>query len=182
MSVRNLEYLFRPGSVAVIGASNRPQRVGTVLMRNLLEGGFEGPIMPVNPKYASVAGVLAYPDIASLPMTPDLAVICTPAVTVPGLVARGDRHHRRIGQAPGRRGRVASAAPARDRAHPWHAPDRTELPRPAGARIGAQRQLFSRARAVGPDRFRLAVRGAGDLDPRLGRIQEHRFFPLRLAR
>jgi acetyltransferase len=86
MSVRNLEYLFRPGSVAVIGASNRPQRVGTVLMRNLLEGGFEGPIMPVNPKYASVAGVLAYPDIASLPMTPDLAVICTPAVTVPGLV------------------------------------------------------------------------------------------------
>ncbi len=86
MSVRNLEYLFRPESVAVIGASNRPQRVGTVLMRNLLEGGFEGPIMPVNPKHASVAGVLAYPDVASLPMTPDLAVICTPAPTVPGLV------------------------------------------------------------------------------------------------
>ncbi len=86
MSVRNLEYLFRPKSVAVIGASNRPQRVGTVLMRNLLEGGFEGPIMPVNPKHASVAGVLAYPDIASLPLVPDLAVICTPAPTVPGLV------------------------------------------------------------------------------------------------
>ncbi len=86
MSVRNLEYLFRPRSVAVIGASNRPQRVGTVLMRNLLEGGFEGPIMPVNPKHASVAGVLAYPDVAGLPVTPDLAVICTPAPTVPGLV------------------------------------------------------------------------------------------------
>jgi len=86
MSVRNLEYLFRPQSIAVIGASNRPQRVGTVLMRNLLEAGFSGPIMPVNPKHASIAGVLAYPDVASLPLTPDLAVICTPAPTVPGLI------------------------------------------------------------------------------------------------
>ncbi len=86
MSVRNLEYLFRPKSIAVIGASNRPQRVGTVLMRNLLEAGFSGPIMPVNPKHDSIAGVLAYPDVASLPLTPDLAVICTPAPTVPGLI------------------------------------------------------------------------------------------------
>jgi len=86
MSVRNLEYLFRPQSIAVIGASNRPQRVGTVLMRNLLEAGFSGPIMPVNPKHTSIAGVLAYPDIASLPLTPDLAVICTPASTVPDLI------------------------------------------------------------------------------------------------
>jgi acetyltransferase len=86
MSVRNLEYLFRPKSIAVIGASNRPQRVGTVLMRNLLEAGFSGPIMPVNPKHAAIAGVLAYPDVASLPLTPDLAVICTPAPTVPGLI------------------------------------------------------------------------------------------------
>ncbi|HEY5789327.1 MAG TPA: CoA-binding protein, partial [Gammaproteobacteria bacterium] len=86
MSVRNLEYLFRPQSIAVIGASNTEQRVGTVLMRNLLKGSFSGPIMPVNPKHASVAGVLAYPDVASLPVTPDLAVICTPAASVPGLV------------------------------------------------------------------------------------------------
>ena len=86
MSVRNLEYLFRPQSIAVIGASNTEQRVGTVLMRNLLKGGFSGPIMPVNPKHASVAGVLAYPDVTSLPVTPDLAVICTPAPSVPGLI------------------------------------------------------------------------------------------------
>ncbi|WP_142850309.1 bifunctional acetate--CoA ligase family protein/GNAT family N-acetyltransferase [Telmatospirillum sp. J64-1] len=86
MSIRNLKHLFRPGSVAVIGATARPMAVGAVVMRNLLQGGFSGPIMPVNPKRDSVAGVLAYPDVASLPMTPDLAVICTPAPTVPAIL------------------------------------------------------------------------------------------------
>jgi acetyltransferase len=86
MSVRNLDYLFKPSSVAVIGASNSPRSVGGVVMRNLLKGGFEGPIMPVNPKYQAVAGVLTYPDIASLPVTPDLAVICTPPAIVPDMV------------------------------------------------------------------------------------------------
>lgn len=95
MSVRNLEYLFAPSSVAVIGASNRPHSVGAAVMRNLLGGRFEGPIMPVNPKYRSVAGVLAYADVESLPVTPDLAVVCTPARVVPAIVselgARGTR-------------------------------------------------------------------------------------------
>lgn len=87
MSVRNLEYLFAPTSVAVIGASNRPHSVGAAVMRNLLGGGFEGPIMPVNPRHRSVAGVLAYPDVQSLPVPAELAVICTPAQVVPGIVA-----------------------------------------------------------------------------------------------
>lgn len=87
MSIRNLEALFEPKSVAVIGASTRPRRVGSVVLKNLLSAGFEGPVMPVNPKYQAVAGVLAYPDIARLPIAPDLAVICTPPETVPGLVA-----------------------------------------------------------------------------------------------
>lgn len=92
MSVRNLEALFAPGSVAVIGASNRPQRVGTQVMLNLLRGGFAGPIMPVNPKYQAVGGVLAWPDVASLPVDPELAVICTPPETVPGILAElGER-------------------------------------------------------------------------------------------
>src|SRR5512138_3440082 len=81
-----LERMFRPRSVAVVGANNRPQRVGNVIMRNLLEAGFEGPIMPVNPRYGAVAGVLTYPDVASLPRTPDLAVLCTPPDTIPDLV------------------------------------------------------------------------------------------------
>jgi acetyltransferase len=92
MSIRNLTKLFRPTSVAVIGASTRPLAVGTVLMRNLLQGGFNGPIMPVNPKHTSIQGVLAYKDIASLPMTPDLAVISTPPATVvPTIRELGER-------------------------------------------------------------------------------------------
>jgi acetyltransferase len=95
MSTRNLQYLFRPRSVAVIGASRRPGRVGNVVMRNLISGGFGGPILPVNPRYDSVAGVFCYPDVASLPLSPDLAVVCTPPDAVPKIVgelgARGTR-------------------------------------------------------------------------------------------
>ena len=86
MSIRNLDAIFHPKSVALIGASSRPGSVGFVVARNLLEGGFDGPIMPVNPAHSSVAGMLAYPDIASLPLTPDLAIICTPPQTVPELI------------------------------------------------------------------------------------------------
>src|SRR5574337_1945079 len=95
MSSVPLERMFRPRSVAVVGANNKPGRVGGVIVRNLLAGGFEGPIMPVNPRYEAVAGVLTYPDVASLPRTPDLAVICTPPATVPDVMdqlgARGTR-------------------------------------------------------------------------------------------
>ncbi len=87
MSVRNLEALLRPRSIAVIGASVRAGSVGAVVMRNLLRAGFAGPVMPVHPEYEAVAGVLAYRDVAALPVTPDLAVLCTPAASVPDLVA-----------------------------------------------------------------------------------------------
>ncbi len=87
MSIRNLEAIFRPASVALIGASVRPHAVGAVTADKRRQAGFDGPILPVNPKHAAVAGILAYPDVASLPVTPDLAVICTPAETVPGLIA-----------------------------------------------------------------------------------------------
>ncbi len=92
MSVRNLDYLFKPRSLALIGASDRPRSVGSVVMRNLLKGEFGGPVMPVNPKHRSVAGVLAYPDIESLPVTPDLAVVATPPHTVPSIIGQlGER-------------------------------------------------------------------------------------------
>ena len=86
MSAVHLERMFRPRSVAVVGANNKPRRVGGVIMRNLLAGGFEGPIMPVNPRYDAVAGVLTYPDVSSLPRVPDLAILCTPPETIPDLV------------------------------------------------------------------------------------------------
>ncbi|HEX7563776.1 MAG TPA: CoA-binding protein, partial [Bradyrhizobium sp.] len=50
MSIRNLDKMFHPRSIAVIGASARPKSVGAALMTNLMNGGFDGPIMPVNPK------------------------------------------------------------------------------------------------------------------------------------
>ena len=87
MSSRNLEYLLAPHSVALIGASDRAQSVGATVMRNLLEGGFDGPIWPVNLRHTTVAGHRAYPTVASLPETPDLAVICTPAATIPGIIS-----------------------------------------------------------------------------------------------
>ncbi len=86
MSIHNLSYLFKPRSVALIGASDRPRAVGNVVMRNLLQGGFSGPIMPVNPKREAVSGVLAYPAVSSLPVVPDLGIICTPPATVPGII------------------------------------------------------------------------------------------------
>ncbi|HEY0675406.1 MAG TPA: CoA-binding protein, partial [Immundisolibacter sp.] len=87
MTIRNLNYLFKPKSVALIGASTRPGSVGAVLARNLFRAGFDGPVMPVNPKYVAVEGVLAYKNVASLPLAPDLAVIATPPESVPGLIA-----------------------------------------------------------------------------------------------
>ncbi len=86
MSVRNLQYLFRPRSIALIGASRTPATVGAVLARNLLQGDFDGPIFPVNPRHRYVHGVWTYPGIRELPETPDLAVIATPAATVPGII------------------------------------------------------------------------------------------------
>lgn len=79
MSQRGLEALLRPKSIAVIGASMKPDRAGFLMMRNLLAGGFAGPVLPVTPAYKAVLGVLAWPDIASLPYVPDLAVLCTNA-------------------------------------------------------------------------------------------------------
>lgn len=92
MSIRNLNFLFSPTSIALIGATDRPNSVGQVVMKNILAGGFNGPIMPVNPKRTAVCGVLCYEDVAALPVTPDLAVICTPPQTIPGLIRQlGER-------------------------------------------------------------------------------------------
>jgi acetyltransferase len=87
MSVRNLEALFAPASVAVIGVSERPGNLGNVVWRNLRGGGFAGPIWLVDHRTREVAGERTWPDVHSLPGIPDLAVICTPAATVPRLIA-----------------------------------------------------------------------------------------------
>ncbi len=87
MTIRNLEFLFKPRSVALIGAGRSPGTVGSVLARNLVAGGFQGDVYPVNPKHRIIEETRSYPDIASLPSTPDLAVVATPAETVPGIIS-----------------------------------------------------------------------------------------------
>lgn len=70
----------------MVGASRDPAKIGNIVVRNLVRAGFPGPILPVNPRARAVHGVLAYPSVEALPVVPDLAVIATPAPTVPGLV------------------------------------------------------------------------------------------------
>jgi len=86
MSTRNLELMLAPRSVAVVGATDRPASVGSIVMRNLLGGGFAGPIWPVNPKHDEVAGRECHANVRALPEAPDLAVLCTPPRTLPGLI------------------------------------------------------------------------------------------------
>lgn len=87
MSIRNFDALFDPSAIAVIGASNTPGSVGAVLAENLYGAGFAGPIMAVNPHATAIRSALGYHSVAELPVTPDLAVLATPAATVPGLIA-----------------------------------------------------------------------------------------------
>ncbi|MET0268614.1 MAG: GNAT family N-acetyltransferase [Duganella sp.] len=91
MSIRNLDRLFEPQSVAVVGASNKPQRIGTRVLGNLLAGSpngrFSGRIWPLNPKYDTLHGLPCYARVAALPAAPDLAILCTPAATLAGLIA-----------------------------------------------------------------------------------------------
>ena len=86
MTIRNLEYAFRPRSVSVIGASDEPGSVGKTLTENVLTGGFAGPIYLVNPRHQLVAGVRCFRDVEALPEAPELAVIATPPNTVPTLI------------------------------------------------------------------------------------------------
>ena len=87
MSIRNLDSLFDPSSIAVIGASLRAASVGATVWRNLTTGQFKGELYAVNPKHKNLAGHAVAARVADLPQAPSLAIICTPAATVPGLVA-----------------------------------------------------------------------------------------------
>lgn len=107
MSIRNLDRLFQPRSVAVIGASDNPQRIGTRVLANLLAGDFVrngGTVWPVNPKHQLLQGLPAHGRVNALPVAPDLAIICTPPATVPGLIND-------LGQAGGKAAIVMTADP-----------------------------------------------------------------------
>ncbi|MGX9522110.1 bifunctional acetate--CoA ligase family protein/GNAT family N-acetyltransferase [Vibrio mediterranei] len=73
----SLDTLFKPSSIAVIGASIKPHRAGSVVIKNLLLGGYQGTILPVHPRYKSVNGILCYRAVSELPLKPDVAILCT---------------------------------------------------------------------------------------------------------
>ncbi|MBD3247674.1 GNAT family N-acetyltransferase [Candidatus Falkowbacteria bacterium] len=86
LSEKKLDKLFNPQTIAVIGASDKEGGVGNALMKNLISNNFKGIVYPVNPKREAVQGIKTYPSVSDIPDKIDLAIIATPAKTVPALV------------------------------------------------------------------------------------------------
>jgi acetyltransferase len=86
MSIENLDKIFKPNSIAVVGASEREGSVGAALMHNLIDIGFPGDIYPINPNHKKICKLSAYPSIKDLNAPVDLAVVATPIVSVPQIV------------------------------------------------------------------------------------------------
>ncbi|QUQ64038.1 bifunctional acetate--CoA ligase family protein/GNAT family N-acetyltransferase [Kutzneria sp. CA-103260] len=85
--VASLARLLRPRSIAVVGAGRRPGTVGHAILQRLVEAGFTGRIMAVNPNAVEIAGVRCYPSVPELPVVPDLTVVAVPAAAVPSVLA-----------------------------------------------------------------------------------------------
>ena len=86
MSIENLDKIFQPKSIAVVGASEREGSVGAALMRNLIERGFPGDIFPINPKHNKLWGRSACPSVTDLSTAIDLAIIASPITSAPQIV------------------------------------------------------------------------------------------------
>ncbi len=89
MAIRNLQKILRPERIAVVGASNKPERLSYAVLKNLLAAGFPGAIYPVHPYDTEVQGLPAFPSLADLPEPVDLAIVCTRAETVPEILLQG---------------------------------------------------------------------------------------------
>ena len=92
MGPHYLDRLFSPQSIAVFGASDRPNAVGTLVFENLIASGFHGQLYPINPKRDTLREMPCYPNIAAIGANVDLAVICTPAPTVPDIIQACGEH------------------------------------------------------------------------------------------
>ncbi len=84
--VESIARLLSPASIAVVGAGRRRGSIGNAIVRNLIAGGFNGPVFPVNPRAANVEGLTGFASVAALPATPDLVVIAVPAAAVADVV------------------------------------------------------------------------------------------------
>ncbi len=80
----NLDPILRPKSIAVIGASRRPNTIGWQILHNLLEHGFQGPVYPVNPNASAIHSVPAYPSVSAIPGAVELGIIVVPKERVLG--------------------------------------------------------------------------------------------------
>ena len=172
---RSVHNLLHPSSVAVIGASTDPTKIGHAVLANLLRGNFTGPVYPVNPDARSVRGVRAYPSVTDIPDEVDLAVVAVPAagidevmdsclakgVTALVVVSSGfadagrRRHGRRAPAGRPRRGRTACG---------WSARTRSAWPTPT-PEVRLNATLAPRHPGPRPDRVLLPVRCAGHRDP-----------------
>lgn len=89
--LKGISRLFLARSVAVVGASPSPEKVGSLILVNLIDGGFTGNIYPIHPKAAEIRGLKAYPKIGDVPIQPDLVIIAIPAPYVPGVLREAAR-------------------------------------------------------------------------------------------
>ena len=85
----NLDHIFRPRSVAIVGASNDPSRISGRPLRYLKERGYKGKIYPINPTRDVVQGMKAWPSLADLPEAPDVAILAIPSTLIPGVLRDG---------------------------------------------------------------------------------------------
>ena len=84
--IKNLERIFSPKSIAVVGASTTPNKIGNVILKNFIYTKYRGSVYPVNPKYKKVLGLRCYPNVKKIPGNVDCVVIATPAQTVPQIM------------------------------------------------------------------------------------------------
>lgn len=86
MPKSSLKELFEPSSLAVIGASSNPAKIGHEVLRNIIEGGYRGRIFPVNPRTPEILGLKAYASVEMIPVPVDLAIVAIPSAFVPGVM------------------------------------------------------------------------------------------------
>ena len=83
---KQLQNVFYPGSIAIVGVSSRMDNPGTMLLRATVDMGFEGPLYPVNPKHEEILGLKCYPAIKEIPLPPDLVILAVPPAAVPSVI------------------------------------------------------------------------------------------------
>ena len=86
MSAINLDKIFHPQSIAVVGASQRPGSIGSAIMHNLIREGYPGKVYPINPRHKTIWEIEAFPSLSELESSVDLVIMATPIASAPQIV------------------------------------------------------------------------------------------------